>query len=219
MNAATTNEFPMVKEASFPQELAHELLDKYGSPLYVYDADVLRQTIHRIAESVYFPRARFCFASVTNGNIALLGIFREQNWGLHANSPGDVHLGLRAGFAPEQIVYSGSNLNRSEMKQMLEWKVGTLNLDSLSQLELLCETYEGREVAPQIGLRLNLPELTGETRIGLRPAEIAEALTIVRAAGLKVSGIHFYRGTATNSTTAFVDSIATVLEAGKALPD
>ena len=92
--------------------LAREVLDQYGSPLYVYDGDVLRATIERITGSISYPNARFCFASVTNGNLALLRIFRERGWGLHANSPGDVYLGLRAGFTPEEIVYSGSNLNR-----------------------------------------------------------------------------------------------------------
>ncbi len=220
MNAELTNGHPTMREASISQKLAHELLDEYGSPLYVYDRDVLSRTIERITRSVDFPSVRFCFASVTNGNIALLKIFRDHDWGLHANTPGDVHLGFRADFAPEEMVYSGSNLNRTEMSQMLDWKVGTLNLDSLSQLELLCETCEsGNGSAPRIGVRLNLPELTGETRIGLRPNEIGEAVNIASAAGLKVSGIHFYRGTATNSTQAFVDSIAKVLETGKSLPD
>jgi diaminopimelate decarboxylase len=155
-----------VRDASFPQELARELLYEYGSPLYVYDGDVLRKTIDRISRSVDSPKARFCFASVTNGNTALLQIFRERGWGLHANTPGDVHLGLRAGFTPQEIVYSGSNLNRAEMRQMLEVNVGTLNLDSLSQLELLCEIYDVKNgPSPRIGLRLNLPELTGEIKL------------------------------------------------------
>ena len=134
MNAALTDEFPATSEAAFPARLARELLDEYGSPLYVYDGDVLRAAIRRITGSIDYPGARFCFASVTNGNLALLRIFRDQGWGLHANTPGDVYLGLRAGFKPEDIVYSGSNLNREEMKRLLEWKVGTLNLDSLAQL-------------------------------------------------------------------------------------
>lgn len=200
--------------------LANELLDQYGSPLYVYDGHVLRATIQRITDSISYPNVRFCFASVTNGNLALLRIFRERGWGLHANTPGDVYLGLRAGFTPEEIVFSGSNLNRGEMEQMLEWRVRTLNLDSLCQLELLCEVYERSFVSPpRIGLRLNLPRVTGESRIGVSPMDFPEAVRIATSAGLKVNGFHFYRGTGTNLTAAFVDSIAMVLEAGRELPD
>ena len=209
-----------VRRPSLSLGLASELLDKYGSPLYVYDADVLRATIDRITQSISYPNTGFCFASVTNGNLALLRIFRERGWGLHANTPGDAYLALRAGFTPREIVYSGSNLSREEMTQMLEWRVRTLNLDSLAQLELLGEVRRGASVSPpRVGLRLNLAEVTGETRIGVQPVEFTEAVRIASRADLRVSGVHFYRGTGTNLTAAFIDSIARVLEAGSALPD
>jgi diaminopimelate decarboxylase len=194
------------------------LLNEYGSPLYVYDQATLDATIHRITNAVPYARKQFHFASVTNGNLALLQIFQQRSWGLHANTPGDVVLGLRAGFAPEQIVYSGSNLNRAEMQQMLDWRVSTLNLDSLSQLETLCELI-GSDFKPRLGFRLNLPEITGENRIGVSPEELLEAVNIAVRVGLKVSGIHFYRGTGTNVTTAFTDSIARVIDVGLRLPD
>ena len=105
----------------FSQEVAEELLRVYGSPLYVYDAEVLKRTIAHITNAFRYPQTRFHFASVTNGNIALLKIFKNAGWGLHANTPGDIYLGLNAGFEPREIVYSGSNLNREEMEQVLNW--------------------------------------------------------------------------------------------------
>lgn len=200
-------------------QLAETLLSTYGSPLYLYDQATLLATIQRITEAVPYEPKQFHFASVTNGNLALLQIFRQCGWSLHANTPGDVVLGLSAGFAPAQIVYSGSNLNQAEMRQMLDWRVGSLNLDSLSQLAMLCELYRGDQShTPRLGFRLNLPELTGDNRIGIRPDELRQAVDIASNVGLKVSGIHFYRGTGTNVTTAFTESIARVIEVGKILP-
>lgn len=102
-----------------PLELAKELLAIYGSPLYVYQGASLRHTIQHITQAVPYPHTCFCFASVTNGNVSLLQIVRDEGWGLHANTPGDIYLGLQAGFHPSKIVYSGSNLNRAEMEQVL----------------------------------------------------------------------------------------------------
>ncbi|MBL8206616.1 MAG: decarboxylase [Blastocatellia bacterium] len=198
--------------------LYETLLHEYGSPLYIYDQATLEATIQRITRAVPYPRTQFHFASVTNGNLALLQIFRQHGWGLHANTPGDVVLGLQAGFAPEQIVYSGSNLSREEMRQMLDWRIGTLNLDSLSQLETLCAVYQS-DSTPRLGFRLNLPEITGDNRIGVSADELLKAGPLAARVGLKVSGIHFYRGTGTNVTTAFTDSIARVIEVGQSLPD
>ncbi|MBW4692986.1 MAG: decarboxylase [Lyngbya sp. HA4199-MV5] len=245
--------------------LATQLLDTYGSPLYVYDGDRLRQTIQHITDAIAYPHTRFHFASVTNGNIALLQMFRNAGWGLHANTPGDIYLGLHAGFHPAQIIYSGSNLNRAEMEQLFRWGVTTLNLDSLAQLELCCEVWrsllkEGRgqraggrrqelqrvdkEIgeqggaafpvttnplplsplssplsSPRLGLRLNLPALTGESRIGVHPDDFPAAVNLANQAGLTISGLHFYRGTGTNATTAFTEAIDTVLATASQLPD
>ncbi|AFZ23309.1 diaminopimelate decarboxylase [Cylindrospermum stagnale PCC 7417] len=205
----------------FSWELAQDLLTTYGSPLYVYQGSRLRQTIEGITKAISYPRKQFRFASVTNGNIALLKIFQAAGWGLHANTPGDIYLGLHAGFHPSDIVYSGSNLHWVEMEQVLNWGVTTLNLDSLNQLQLCCEVSQSLHpgVSLRLGLRLNLPEITGDSRIGVRPEEFADAIAITRKAGLKLSGLHFYRGTGTNATAAFTDVIDTVLATAQRLPD
>ncbi|AFZ42351.1 diaminopimelate decarboxylase [Halothece sp. PCC 7418] len=202
--------------------VAKNLLLTYGSPLYVYQRDRLQDTITQITHSIPYPKTRFQFASVTNGNINLLRIFRDNDWGLHANTPGDIYLGLKAGFSPEKIVYSGSNLDRAEIEQVLQWGVTTLNLDSLSQLELFCEVYQelSTDISPtRLGLRLNLPEITGDSRIGVQPKNFPKALEIVHRNGLKLEGIHFYRGTGTNATEAFTEVMETVIETGQLLPD
>jgi diaminopimelate decarboxylase len=207
-------------------EIMKELLEIYGSPLYIYDGDKLRQTIKHIHTSVMYEKTQFRYASVTNGNVSLLKVFKDFGWGLHANTPGDIYLGLQAGFNPEKIVYSGSNLNFDEMLQVLEWGVRTFNLDSISQVEQFCRVF-GFWNEPQrtqreevkLGLRLNLPELTGDSRIGVRPHEFEKACSIARDAGLKINGLHFYRGTGTNATTAFTQAIDTVIAIARELPD
>ncbi|MFY7805260.1 MAG: decarboxylase, partial [Limnoraphis robusta] len=198
----------------FYQELTQELLTIYGSPLYVYNGDNLRQTIQHISQAFAYPNTQFHFASVTNGNVALLKIFQAEGWGLHANTPGDIYLGLKAGFSPDAIVYSGSNLNREEMQQVIHWGVKTLNLDSLEQLKLCCEVLENTTENKEnfkFGLRLNLPEITGESRIGVNPKEFPDAIAICHKFGLKLSGLHFYRGTGTNATKAFTQVIDAII--------
>ncbi len=204
---------------SFSLAKAQELLATYGSPLYVYQLDRLVATIAHITNSIPYPDTQFHFASVTNGNVALLQVFRNHGWGIHANTPGDIHLALAAGFTPDRIVYSGSNLDRSEMRQVLSWGIHTINLDSLSQLETLRDIYRDEYIKPRLGLRLNFPELTGSSRIGVDPDQFNQAVDIARQAGLTIDGIHFYRGTGTNATQAFTDAIETILSLASQLPD
>ncbi|MGD1806541.1 diaminopimelate decarboxylase family protein [Dapis sp. BLCC M126] len=210
----------------FSREFAQELLAIYGSPLYVYDGNILRETINHITQSIAYPHKQFQFATVTNGNVSLLQIFRQCEWGLHANTPGDAFLGLKAGFYPGKIVYSGSNLNAKEFAELLDWGVTTFNLDCVAQLQLFCDIYIDKfaeksteETKPKLGLRLNLPELTGDSRIGVRPEEFSEVIKITNSVGLKLSSLHFYRGTGTNSTKAFTQVIEPILGICQLLPD
>jgi diaminopimelate decarboxylase len=201
------------------------LLTRYGSPLYVYDGDRLFHTIHHITTAFAYPRTHFHFASVTNGNLALLQIFHSQGWGLHANTPGDIYLGLQAGFPPQQIVYSGSNLSRSDMAQILTWGIRRLNLDSVAQVEMLVTEIKTQTPCPlprspfRLGLRLNHPPLTGDSRIGVRPEEFVIAHEIAQQAGLSIAGLHFYRGTGTNATKAFTQAIDEVIAIAQTLPN
>ncbi|MEA5617600.1 decarboxylase [Cronbergia sp. UHCC 0137] len=205
----------------FSLEFAQDLLKIYGSPLYVYEGDRLRDTIEGIGKVFTYKPTKFHFATVTNGNVSLLKIFRDSGWGLHANTPGDIYLGLNAGFKACDIVYSGSNLSSGEMEQVLSWGVTTFNLDSLSQLEVFLAHAEtqrrGEELS--VGLRLSLPEITGEGRIGVGCEEFEEAINVTDSVGVKLTGLHFYRGTGTNATKAFTDVIDRILSVGKLLPD
>ncbi|MGL5034776.1 MAG: diaminopimelate decarboxylase family protein, partial [Microcystaceae cyanobacterium] len=201
-----------------------ELLTIYGSPLYLYNGDRLGKTIQQITEAIPYPQTQFYFASVTNGNLSLLKIFRDRGWGLHANTPGDIYLGLKAGFSPSKIVYTGSNLNSEEMLQVLKWGISTLNLDSLSQLKSFCDIYQAlplsfKPLNLRLGLRLNEPSLTKDSRIGVRSDEFLDAINLAKNNNLKITGLHFYRGTGTNSTQAFTQVIDQVLAIAQQLPD
>lgn len=207
-----------------PDTLLLELLAQYGSPLYVYDGDRLQTTLHHITQAFDYPHTHFHFASVTNGNVALLKQVQQAGWGLHANTPGDIYLGLRAGFQPHQMVYSGSNLSAADLEQVWQWGVNTFNLDSVAQVELLARSLNELPNSNlrhylRLGLRLNCPTLTGDSRIGVRPEEFAIATQIAHTAGLTISGLHFYRGTGTNATPAFTQVINTVVTIAQQLPD
>jgi len=194
------------------------LLAEYGSPLYVYDGDRLEETLHTIPAKVGYPSTTYCFAAVTNGNLALLRRVHRAGWGLHANTPGDIYLGLKAGFAPDRIVYSGSNLSGDDLQQVLAWGITTFNLDSISQLQALC-ARAGNCPTLRLGLRLNDPSVTGDSRIGVQPQEFAEAVAVARRYGRSIQGLHFYRGTGTNATRAFTAVIDRLVELGQTLPD
>ena len=207
-----------------------ELAGAFGTPAYFYDQQIILDTAKAISSSISYPRTRFHFACVTNGNPALIRLYKSLGWGLHANTPGDVHLGFLSGMRGEDIVFSGSNLTNAEIKYMIDNRVATLNLDSLSQLQSFCLVFKemaadaqlnGTEPPekPRLGFRLNLPEITGSSRIGLSPEMLGQAVDFAGKYGHEIVGVHFYRGTGTNANERYNESIERILEIAQTLPD
>ena len=101
----------------------------------------------RICAAVPYEPRKVHYACVANSNLAIMQLIHAQGGGVHANTWGDVVMALRAGFRPNDIVYSGSNIERADMLELFSHGVA-VNLNSLSQLRcygtLLAE-FEDRE--------------------------------------------------------------------------
>src|SRR5947209_4730549 len=94
---------------------ATALAEQYGTPLYVYDAGSIRTAFRRIDQAVPYAPHRVHYACVANANLAILQLIRSLGGGIHANTWGDAVMALRAGFAPTEVVYSGSNIGEEDM--------------------------------------------------------------------------------------------------------
>ena len=122
---------------------ANELLKKYGSPLYVKRSRSFTKYDNSILLTLLLIIIRIFILLVLPMVILIYSrFFGQSNWVIHSNTAGDVYLALKVDFTLQQIVYSGSNLKREEMIQLLKWGVATLNLDSISQLDLCCHIYQ-----------------------------------------------------------------------------
>lgn len=169
---------------------AETLAQRFGTPLFVYDAERVRAAYEGIRAALPYPRTRVHFAAVCNPNLYLLSVLRAAGAGLHANTPGDVYCGLRAGFRAADIVFSGSNLGEEDLRFLFDAGVD-INIDSLDDLARACSIAHGR----RLGLRIHLEDVLPESRIGLRECEIDKALAIAGGAACSVGALHVYCGT------------------------
>jgi diaminopimelate decarboxylase len=169
---------------------SRRLAERFGTPLFVYDADVVRETYRRIRAAVRHRPSRVHYAAVCNPNLALLRILRDEGAGLHANTPGDVFCGLRAGFSPRDIVFSGSNLGDEDVDYLTRSGVH-VNVDSIEDVVRVCRRAPERA----IGVRVHLDDVLPESRIGLREEQLAEALHLAASFGCRVTALHVYCGT------------------------
>jgi diaminopimelate decarboxylase len=195
-------------------ERAALLVQRYGSPLYVYDAERVRSAYRDFAAAFPYAPADFHYAIVCNKNPHLVRVLTSLGAGIHANTPGDAFAALSAGVPAHRILYSGTNLDAADLDFLLARGI-RLNLDSVDQLRDYCARSPGGAV----GLRLLVDEPSRPNRIGVDPAELPEALAIARAAGVRLIGLHMYAGTNNRSLERFLVCFDRMLAASEQLPD
>lgn len=76
----------------------YSLVEKYGSPLYVYNEAILRKRCREMKSLVEYPHFQVSYSAKANSNIALLQIIREEGLRADAMSAGEIHVLRAAGF-------------------------------------------------------------------------------------------------------------------------
>ena len=129
----------------FGREDPRELAARFGTPLYVYSENILRQRCRELLGLSSHPGFHVDYSAKANTNPALLRIIREEGCLVDAMSPGELRLNLLAGFRPEEIMYVCNNVSADELKNAVDHGL-LVSVDSLSQLELYGRVNPGGRV-------------------------------------------------------------------------
>ena len=187
------------------------LAEQYATPLYVYDSNAIRAAFRRISRAVPYAPLKVHYACVTNANLAIMQLILSLGGGIHANTWGDAVMAFRAGFVPQDVVYSGSNIGKEDMLNLFVHGVAA-NLNSLSQLQnygTYLRNFERNgssrnQALREVGLRIHLEEQMPYSRMGVKVSEVDEAKAIAARQGLRIVGVHYYRGTGTVNMAHFL---------------
>lgn len=188
------------------------LVEKYGTPLYVYDKQELVNNYSLIRESIPYEPKDIHFAIMSNGNPHILEEIRNLGMKIHASSPGETYLALNAGYTPAQIIITGANFTAKEFEWMVSKRL-LINIDSLSQLE----TYANINPNSKVGIRVN-PDIkapselknvyTGkDARLGIPENRLSLAKNIAQKYNLKIVGLQQYVGTNILDTEFFLSAV------------
>ena len=114
-----------------------EIAAQVGTPLYLYSAQQLRENFNAYQTAFAVADATICFAVKSCSNIAILKLLNAAGAGADTVSGGEIRRALRAGIAPEKIIFSGLGKTREEIAFALESGIGQLNVESTEELEII----------------------------------------------------------------------------------
>jgi diaminopimelate decarboxylase len=133
-----------------------------GTPFYAYDGGLFRERIHRFRAAFGDAPHALCYALKANDALALVAIAAKEGLGADIVSGGELAKALRAGMAPERIVFSGVGKHRDELRAALAAGVRSVNVESLGELDAVAEEAAALGAAAPVSVRLN-PDVETDT--------------------------------------------------------
>jgi diaminopimelate decarboxylase len=186
-------------ENFFRQTNPAELTARFGSPLYVYNEDILRRSCREMLQLIDYPHYIVNYSVKANTNLRILEIVREEGLFADAMSPGEIVFLEKAGFDTRQIFFVPNNVSADEILFAHDKKILT-SFDSLSQLEMAGQLAPGSRVAirinPGVGAGHHEKVVTGgkKTKFGINAGQLADARRIADRYQLRIVGVNQHIG-------------------------
>ena len=190
-----------------------ELARECGTPAYVVAEDDLRARARAFVragrDAGHGAELHVLFASKAFPCTAVLTALAQEGLWCDVASGGEMHLALRAGFAPERLVLHGNAKSEAELRMALRHRVGLIvidNLDEIAVLERLLAAGELADGPPQPVLVRATPNVRGDThekistgqadsKFGFALDQVPAAVQRIRATpGLALEGVHVHIG-------------------------
>jgi diaminopimelate decarboxylase len=174
------------------------LADEFGTPTYVYDQAAIEARIDELRGIAVIR-----FAQKANSNIAILDLMRRNGVLVEAISAGEIHRALRAGYVPADIVYTADIFDHAALDLVDELDIRA-NCGSPDMIRQLGNRCPGRQITlrinPGFGHGHSQKTNTGgeQSKHGIWHEDLHDALTLARAHGLTVTGIHMHIGSGTD---------------------
>jgi diaminopimelate decarboxylase len=199
------------------------LVRETGTPTYVYSLPRALQNCRRIIDAFADFDAHIHYSAKANANLAVMGALIQAGAGIDAVSAGEVYRAIKAGCAPENIVFAGVGKREDELRWAVEQNIGWFNVENVRELELLNALGAQHGKRPRVALRLN-PDVTANThpyiatghggaKFGLTRDVVADVLS--RQAdypSLDFAGIHIHIGSQLGDTDATETAVRAALD-------
>ena len=214
----------MTQEFKIGNFTAKELIQKFGSPLYVYDENTIRSKYQELKESIsIIKNTKILYACKANSNVEIIKVLKEEGAGVDVVAPGEIYSAVLAGCKKEDILFTGNNMTDWELDYAVSQGV-LLNVGDLSALERFGKKYPGADVCirinPDVGGGHHEHVITGgpESKFGIYFSDVKLAIDIAQKYNLTIKGIHQHIGSNILEESTFLGAIDVLLKSAKEFP-
>ncbi len=138
------------------------LAKKYGTPLYIYDFDYIKNRYITLKDAFSGKKSLINYAVKANSNLSVIAHLAKLGAGADCVSIGEVNRALTAGVDKYKIIFSGVGKRDDEIHEALKKDILLINLESeaeMKRVEMVAREL-GKEA--RISIRVN-PNIDPQT--------------------------------------------------------
>jgi diaminopimelate decarboxylase len=201
-----------------------ELAQSYGTPLFVYDAQCIENQYRRMVDSMKVPNLQVNYACKALTSQAILKLMHKLGAGLDTVSIQEIELGIKAGFAPKDIIFTPNSVSFDEIERALEIGV-KINIDNIETLEYLGHKHDNHpyciRINPHImaGGNNNISVGHIDSKFGISIHQMPLVERIVKTLGINIEGVHMHTGSDILDVNVFLIASEILFEQAKKFPN
>ena len=200
-----------------------DLMNLYGSPLYVYSKSQIEFNWKVFENSFGTHPHLICYAVKANSNLAVLNILANLGSGFDIVSLGELERVIASGGDPAKCVFSGVAKTENSIRKALEYGIYCFNVESEEELERIESVASSLNVRAPISIRVN-PDVDAKTHpyisTGLTEnkfgVSVEVALSMYKKASLSdylhVCGLDYHIGSQITDQSPFIEALEKALD-------
>ena len=189
-------------------------IEKYKTPFYVYDMQLLEQTLKIAMSEGKKYGFNIHYALKANSNSPILKLISEKGFGADCVSGNEISAALKNGFKSSEIAFAGVGKTDEEISLAIDNNIFSFNVESIPELEVINQIAEQKGKIANIALRIN-PDVdanthkyittgTEENKFGINVWELQDLIeSLGEYSNLSLQGLHFHIGSQITDMTVF----------------
>lgn len=200
-----------------------EIARHAGTPVHVYSGPIIDGRYRELDTAFAAYPHRFHYAIKANATLAVVRRLRALGAHADANSGGEIEVALRAGFRPDQIVFTGVGKTHDELERAVSLGLAAINAESPGEVARIAAIAEAQGRCARVAVRMNPdveagthPHISTGSRINKFGVTLDDARTMIhdvaRRPRLKIVGLHAHIGSQIYRIEPFVRAASVVVQ-------
>ncbi|MEN9951973.1 MAG: hypothetical protein RLZZ520_241 [Bacteroidota bacterium] len=198
-------------------DLLLKAVGQFGTPLYVYDAQRIRDQYQKLTNAFHKSDVQVFYACKALTNVNVLKVMNDLGSGVDCVSINEVKLALKAGVPAHKIIFTPNSVALEEYLEATALNVN-INIDNLNLLESFGQHFSASypviiRLNPHIMAGGNIKISTGhiDSKFGISVDQIDQIIAIREATGLQVKGLHLHTGSEIKDVEVFAKGLNLIL--------